>query len=164
MYTRRLRFYFLAVLLLAAGCEVGERHQTTIQRRWPASQIRTVEVVGVDGNLVVEGGPPGEVSLVAHVTSIGVERHQRAENEGYFDTDLSGDTLHIGQKHGRVRIHFPFFVQRKLMIDYSLRVPPSVALDLKMINGRITTRGVDGASDLVTVNGPIDVETAGTSE
>ncbi|HEY3055560.1 MAG TPA: DUF4097 family beta strand repeat-containing protein [Thermoanaerobaculia bacterium] len=151
-------------MLLAAGCVVGERHSATIQRRWPASSIRTIEVVGVNGNLSVEAGTPDEVSLVAHVRSVGVNPSNRAENQGFFETELNGDTLHIGQKSDRVRVHFPFIVRSRLTIDYALRVPPAVALDLKMVNGRITSRGVDGAGEFTTVNGPIDIETGGTNE
>ena len=33
--------------------------------------------------------------------------------------------------------------------------------ELTTVNGRITTRGVDGATDVATVNGTIDVETGG---
>ncbi|HEV8657905.1 MAG TPA: DUF4097 family beta strand repeat-containing protein [Thermoanaerobaculia bacterium] len=164
MNTRLRRVYLLGFVLLAAGCVVGERHAATIQRRWPASSLRTIEVAGVNGNLSVEAGRPEEVLLVAHVRSVGRTPSRRAENQGYFETELSGDTLHIGQKDDRVRVHFPFIIRSKVTIDYALRVPPTVALDLKMINGRITSRGVDGAGEFTTINGPIDIETAGTNE
>ena len=158
------RVYLLGLALLVTACVVGEHHTATIERHWPASSIRTIEVAGVDGSLNVEAGPPNEVSLVAHVRSIGMKPRASAENEGYFDTELNGDTLQITQRDAKMRVHFPFVIRRKMRIDYSLRVPSTVGLDLKMINGRITARGVDGAGEFTTVNGPIDVETGGTNE
>lgn len=163
MNTRVPRLSFACVLLLA-GCVAGERHEATITRHWPASAIRNVEVNGVDGGMDVEAGAPNEVSLVARVHSIGVAPKPNSENQGFFDTDLSGDTLRIGQDKGRVHVGFPFFIRTRLQIDYVLRVPPQVALDLKMINGHIVTRGVDGETEATTVNGPIDVETSGANE
>jgi hypothetical protein len=158
------RLYLLGALLLVVGCAAGERRHAVIQRQWPASAIHTVEVDGVDGSLSVEAGAADQVTLVANVRSVGVEPHQGQDNQGFFDTELSGDTLHIGQQKQRVHISFPFIFRSKLAIDYELRVPPAVALDLKMINGRIASRGVNGATELRTVNGPIEVETGGSNE
>lgn len=155
---------YLPCLVLLAGCVVGSPHNATIQRSWPASEIHTIEVVGVDGSVDVEAGAANQVSLVARVRSVGVEPKPREENQGFFDTELTGDTLRIGQEHGRVHVGFPFVLRSKLQIDYTLRVPPSVALDLKMVNGRVVTRGIDGETEVTTVNGPIDIETAGTNE
>ena len=162
MNTPVQRLYLLAALLLA-GCVAGERRVTTIQRHWPASDIHTIQVAGVDGSLSVEAGSPAEVTLVAHVRSRGHEPRAREENQGYFETDLSGDTLRISERKDHRRGFF-FLWNNRTSIDYELRVPPSVALDLKMVNGRIASRGVDGETDATTVNGPIDVESAGTSE
>jgi hypothetical protein len=163
MNTRVNRLYLLAALILA-GCTAGERRVVTIQRHWPASAIKTIEVDGVDGSLNVEAGSADEVTLVAHVRSVGIGPKQSEENSGYFDTDLSGDTLRIAQQRARRHVSFPFLFRNNLTIDYELRVPATVALDMKMINGRIVSRGVDGAMEATTVNGPIEVETAGSNE
>ncbi len=164
MNTRSPRVYLLTALFLTAGCVAGERRQATIQRQWPASAIRTLEVVGVDGSLNIEAGSPEQVTLVARVTSLGVTPKQNEENQGYFETELSGDTLRIGQRKERVRVGFPFVVRTKVAIDYELHVPPTVALDLKMVNGRVMSRGIDGVTEVTTVNGPIDIETGGSNE
>ena len=158
------RLSLFGALLVITGCAAGERHYEVIQRQWPASAIRTVEVDGVDGSLSVEAGAADQVTLVAHVRSAGIEPRNREDNHGYFDTDLSGDTLRIGQQRPRTRVGFPFIFRAKMEIDYELRVPPTVALDLKMINGRIASRGVNGATEMTTVNGPIEVETGGSNE
>lgn len=151
-------------LLLLMGCAAGERRQAVIQRQWPASAIHTVEVDGVDGSLSVEAGAADRVTLVARIRTVGVEPHPRQDNQGFFDTEVSGDTLHIRQRGGRVHVGFPFLFRPKMEIDYELRVPPAVALDLKMINGRIASRGVDGATAVTTVNGRIEVETGGSNK
>lgn len=164
MKTRLPALYLLGLMILAGSCAVGERHHATIQRHWPAAGIRTIEVKGVDGSLSVEAAATEDISLIATVRSIGMNPSSGSENQGYFITDLSGDTLRIGQKKRRVRISFPFFTRTKLSIDYMLRVPPAVALDLKTVNGRIVARGVDGATELTTVNGRIDVEAGGSNE
>jgi hypothetical protein len=158
------RLYLLGAVLLVVGCTAGERRHEVIQRQWPASAIRTVEVDGVDGSLSVEAGSADQVTLVARVRSTGVEPRKRQDNHGYFETELNGDTLHIGQQKPHVHIGFPFFFRAKTEIDYELRVPPTVALDLRMINGRIASHGVNGATEMTTVNGPIEVETGGSSE
>lgn len=49
-------------------------------------------------------------------------------------------------------------------IDYVLQVPASIALDVNTVNGRIAARGIGGETEVVTVNGTIDIETPGTSE
>jgi Putative adhesin len=158
------RLYLLGALLLVVGCAAGERRNEVIQRQWPASAIHTVEVDGVDGSLTVEAGAADTVTLVARVRSVGVEPRKREDNHGYFETELSGDTLRIGERRSRVHIGFPFIFRSRMEIDYELRVPPTVALDLKMINGRVTSRGVNGATEVTTVNGPIEVETGGSNE
>ena len=160
----RFSTLYLPCLLLLTGCVVGTEHDATIQRRWPASEIHSIEVSDVDGSLDVQAGAPNEITLVAHVRAIGIEPKPREDNQGFFETELSGDTLRVGQDRGRVHIGFPFVLRSKLQIDYTLRVPQSVALDLKMVNGRVQTRGIDGETDVTTVNGPIDIETSGTNE
>lgn len=164
MNTRAIRlFIFVAVALTA--CSGRERRVVTIARHWPASAIRTVEVNGVDGSLSVDAGSANEVSLVAHIRAVGVEAQPRVENQGFFDTDLSGDTLYISQPNAKSRFNIPFIFGRdKLSIDYELRVPATVALNLKMINGRIASRGIDGAQEARTINGTIDLETPGSTE
>jgi len=84
------------------------------------------------------------------------------ENLGYFTTELNGDTLVIGRRNEH---HFRFFsFGNETRVDYELRVPASVALDLRTVNGRIATHGVDGEMKAVTVNGRVNIDTPGSSE
>jgi DUF4097 and DUF4098 domain-containing protein YvlB len=161
------------MLVLAAGCDgrAEARHRssskitTTINRSWPAAEIRALEVFEVDGSVKVEAVQTNEIKLVA--TARGdFELKKGEENDGLFETRLEGDTLRIGRREKRNRdwdFHF-FFDRNEKRIDYVLQVPPAVALELKTVNGRVTTRGGDAETLVTTVNGKIDIETSGSHE
>lgn len=163
MNSRHARVYLIAAALAASGCVAPERYEATIQRSWPADAIRSVKVDEVDGSLKVQAGDAKQIVLVAHVKSRGIAP-TREENSGYFKTEISGDTLRIGQRRKRAHVSFPFVRGPRLQIDYTLQVPRTVSLDLKTVNGRIAARGVDGENNFTTVNGAIELETSGTNE
>ena len=156
MNIRVQTFYLLAATLLATGCAVGERHQVTVRREWPAAAIERLEVHGVNGDLRVEAANGDQVTLVADVKARGVAP-SGDQNRGYFETTLEGNTLRIVQKRRAMGRVFPFGGSR-LEIDYALQVPPRLALDLTTVNGRIATRGMVGETNLKSVNGTIDSE------
>lgn len=166
MNSRNRKLYSLLVAaLLIAGCDEGERYATTISRSWPASSIHRLEIREVAGTVVVDGSATDTVTLVANVRSRGIQPKDNEENQGFFRTELSRDTLSIGRRDGRnVVVHVPFFKHDSVTVDYTLHVPQSLALEVRTVTGRITTKGIDGEIQLNTVNGPIDVETLGSSE
>ena len=130
----------------------------TITRNWPATSIRELRVFEVDGSISVEAAATSDISLVA--TAIGdLEIKKGVENDGLFETTLEGDTLRIGRKEhdrDRVKFHIPFLFGRdEKRIDYVLRVPPTVMLEVMTVNGRIVTRGVEGETQATTVNGQV---------
>ena len=160
------RVYLPAALaLLTLGCAMGERRVDTITRSWPADGIKRLDVNGIDGSVDVTAGSTNEIALVAHIRARNFRPDPRKENKGYFVTSIEGDTLTIGRQHG-VRIHSPFFFfsSHDVEISYELKVPPSLDLELKTVNGRLATRGTDGGIQATTVNGSVDIETAGTRE
>lgn len=174
--------YLLPIVMLAlfgaTACDRAEGRSSrrdrgdsasvaTITRNWPASSIRELRVFEIDGSISVEAVPTSEISLVA--TAHGdLEIHKGVENDGLFETRLEGDTLRIGRrekKRGRFKFDIPFlFGHEEKRIDYVLRVPPSVTLEVMTVNGKIVTRGVEGETQATTVNGRIDIETAGLNE
>lgn len=162
---RTTKFYLIALAMLAVSCDaVHERHATTITRSWPAADIDIVQLTESNGSVTVDADSPNEVKLVATVRSYkprGI--HKDDPNRGFFKTEISGGALRIYQRKRKVEFGIPFFGDHT-QIDYELRVPPAVALELKTVNGRITTRGTEGEAELITVNGGIDAETAGTQE
>lgn len=165
MNTRTRTIYSLAALLVAAGCGVtAERRISHVSRTWPAGQVRRIEVREVEGTINVTGGEPGQISLVADVRSR-LAPHRNEENDGYFRTELSGDTLVIGRRNERHHsISFFGLGGNDTRVDYELRVPPSVSVDLHTVNGRIATRGINGETTANTVNGSVNVESPGMSE
>jgi len=153
--------YSLSALLLVAGCSVMERHTARIARQWPAGTIRHIEVREIDGAINIEAGAESEITLDATVKSR-ISPRNGQENQGYFRTEVQGDTLVIGQKsEHRFRL---FSFGNDTRVDYELRVPASIALDLRTVNGRIATHGVDGEMKAVTVNGRVNIDTPGSSE
>lgn len=158
----------LTAIVAASGCDHAERrasnaHRATITRNWPASGIIQVKVFEVSGSITVEAVPGNEISLLASAEG-DLEVKKGEENDGLFKTEIVGDTLRIGRtREKRKGWSFPvFWGSDDLEIDYVLKVPPSVALDVSTVNGRIATRGTEGETEASTVNGSIDIETAGT--
>lgn len=168
---RRAHSLYLLLALAAAGCGQVEGRTgrdtgtVTINRTWPASQIHELEVFEIDGSVTVDAVATSEISLVAKASG-DLEIKPGEENQGLFETTVDGQTLRIGRRESRRR-GFDFdvlFGRDDMEIDYVLRVPASVSLEVKTINGRITTKGVEGETMASTVNGPIDIETAGLKE
>ncbi|MEA2239181.1 MAG: hypothetical protein QOC81_3905 [Thermoanaerobaculia bacterium] len=163
MNAKSRAFYSLSAMLLLAGCgAVMERRVTHIDRRWPATMIRHIEVREIDGAINIEAGSDSEIRMDATVRSRLAPKNEK-ENLGYFTTEINGDTLTIGRRDQHR--HFVLFrFGNDTRVDYELRVPASIALDLHTINGRISTRGVDGGMKAVTVNGRVNIETPGSNE
>lgn len=159
----RRRFIYSLLSIAVAGCgAVGERRESTMQRQWPAAAIRNIEVREVDGTITVDAAPANDIAMTAHVVSHGMPP-KREENEGYFRTEVDGDTLTIRRNESRRHFNF-FFDTDRLRIDYTLRVPPSIAVNLHTVNGRINVTGVAGESTITTVNGRINAAVAGSNE
>jgi len=159
----------LAGFLLTAACNHervhgagGSEKTVTINRTWPAAAIENLQVAGVDGTISVEAADTNEISLVA-VASGDLELKADKDNQGIFDTTVDGNTLRIGRQqktNRRFRINLGWNRERT-RIQYTLKVPAKVSLDVTTVNGRIVTRGIEGNTEANTVNGSIDVEVAG---
>jgi len=163
MNTRKQHLYSLLAPLLLVSCVAGEQKTTHIARTWPASGIRRIEVHEVDGGIRVVAADTNTIALDATVHSWSRRADPQKENQGYFETRVEGDTLIIGRRE-KLHIGLPIFKFDKLAIDYELKVPQQLALALHTVNGRIETHGVDGETDVNTVNGSIAVDTPGSNE
>jgi len=161
---RSKKHYLLVTALLATACGVvGERHHETITRVWPSDGIKQINLHEVNGSVEIEGTTSNQVSLVAEVRSRGVAADPKKENNGFFETHVDGDTLDIGRR-GERGFHFHLFDRDDVSVDYTLKVPKSCGLELRTVNGRVETRGIEGETRVVTVNGTIDLENSGSQE
>ena len=157
MNSQGRKIYSLLALALA-GCVARERHVSYVQKSWPSSAIKRVEVREVDGTINVHGGATDKILLSARVRSYGKVKEET------FRADIEGDTLLIGRgSRHRIRIGF-FSGWNEPRIDYDVTVPANVELKLSTVNGHIETRGVAGETAATTVNGSLDLETEGTKE
>ncbi len=161
MNSRKQHLYSPLIALLLVGCVAGERRTTHITRTFDATSIKRIELREVNGEIHVDAVSPNSVSLDAEVRSWGHPPDPKKENQGYFETKIEGDTLVIGRKQSH---HFSWFENDRLSIDYDLKVPPQVALEVRAVNGRVVSRGVNGETDVTTVNGLIDLECPGSNE
>jgi hypothetical protein len=162
MNSRSRIVYSIGIALLLAGCGAVEQKRSHYQRTWPATGIRRIEIREVSGSITVEAGTTDRVQMSAAVVARGRDPQKGKENDGYFTTEVSGDTLIIDTVR-RNRRHF-FFTGPEVRVDYELQVPAQVALELETINGRIATRGIDGEMRATTVNGQVDLEATGNNE
>ena len=165
MNNRRRSVYLLGFILLAAcGREsiIGAKRTIAIHRSWPAAGIHEIRLFEVSGTVKIEAAPVDQITLDARVRGR-LRPRQDAENQGLFKTELDGDTLRISRRQRKKHFHF-FFDRENVHIDYVLRVPASMDLDVRTVNGRIATRGIDGETDVSTVNGSIDVEVTGKQQ
>ena len=154
--------YSLLAVSLAAACVPLEHHTARFENKWPATTIARLDVHEVNGTIAVDGNSPAEISLVAVVHARGVNPDPKKEYQGHFTTELDGDTLTIRTKGDRHGIHFGW--GRDVRVDYELRVPPTVALKLVTVNGRIETRAIAGETAATTINGEVDIEATGSNE
>jgi hypothetical protein len=138
-----------------------EQHTARFEKKWPATTVTRLNIREIDGTISVDGNSPGEVSMVAAIHARGVRPDPKKDYQGYFLTELDGGTLTIRTPHEH-GVHFGW--GRDVRIDYELRVPPSVALELRTVNGRIETRAIAGQTAASTVNGEVDIEATGSNE
>jgi Putative adhesin len=164
----------LAGVLASAGCDHAHARSSsksaakktlTINKSWPAAGIQNIRVAEVDGSITVEAAKTTEITLEA-VAEGDLELKPGQENQGLFQTAVEGDTLRIGREHRenrKFRISF-LWDDDDMRIRYTLKVPATVSLDMNTVNGRIATRGIEGATEATSVNGTIDVEVAGIND
>jgi len=164
MNSRQPIIYSLAAILLATSCgSQMERRMVRIERQWPAQSVRRIEVREVDGTITVDAGASDQITLSATVRSRNRAKPS-ADNQGFFLSQIEGDSLVIGRRHEHTTIIFPFWNGSDTRVDYALHVPANVEVDLHTVTGRITTHGVAGETRATTVNGVVDIETPGTAE
>src|SRR5688572_18502792 len=88
MNARTRNLYLLAGLMLVAACGrehiVRSKGTATINRSWPAAEIRHIKVFEVSGTVKVEAAPVQQIVLVA-TASGDLDIKNGAENQGLFE-------------------------------------------------------------------------------
>src|SRR6266550_2552768 len=135
MNSRKRLIYSLLTILFAAGCNVvGERKVVHISKQWPAAGVKHIEVNEIDGTINVEASETNEITMNA-VVRTRIPSKPNEENQGFFRTELEGDTLTIGRKSDHHwGVHFG--IGDEYSVTYELRVPSSVSLELRTVNGK----------------------------
>ena len=95
MNTHGRAIYSLLAVTLVAGCVPLEQHSARFEKKWPATTIARLDVHEIDGTISVDGNSPGEITMVAVVHARGVRPDPQKEYQGYFRTELDGDTLTV---------------------------------------------------------------------
>jgi len=149
----RLLILLLASLVVAGCYEVEPKISETVSETWPAAEIRTLELEGLNGTINVSSGPADQIRMDADI------RANRPAKQ-LLEMSVADGVLRIHEKHQRRR-GFPFSFMRtsSTRVDYEIVVPESLELDLQTTNGRILTQGVRGEQKLGSVNGRIEVST-----
>ena len=154
--------YSLLAVTFVAGCVPLEQHTARFEKKWPATNVTHLDVKEIDGTISVDGNSPGEITMVAVVHARGVRPNSQKEYQGYFQTELDGSTLTVRTPGEHQHMHFGW--GRDVRVDYEIRVPPTVALELRTVNGRIETRAIAGQTAASTINGEVDIEATGLNE
>ena len=69
MRTNRLAVPILAALLVA-GCVQSEHRVTdTVDRTWPAAEVRNLDLEGMNGSITITAGTDSEIHMTARVTA-----------------------------------------------------------------------------------------------
>jgi len=154
----------MAIAIMVTAC-VGpdgrSRSRVSIQKRWPAGQIRAIHVESTNGNIVVKAGNNSEINMEARVGSRRGMTPEQLEGK-YLQTSIHDGTLWIKERRrtkGNV-IVLPF-PRHSVATDFNLMVPVGTRVTLENINGKLNMQGIEGASFLKSVNGSITIVTPG---
>jgi hypothetical protein len=169
---RRLRpgVLFLAIgaglIGLASGSHAwaGDRDPAKHQGwNWSGTLAsgRTLEIHGINGDIVAEPSPGDRVEVVADKSG---RRHDPAEVRIEVNQDTDGVTIcavypgqrsPCGERGSGWNSH-----DNDVRVDFMVRVPAGVTFAANTVNGAIRTRSLGGPVRASTVNGACDIETS----
>ncbi len=139
----------LATLLAAAPAWAGPGPlDETFQRTYPMPSRGQVTLANVNGSVRIEGWEKDYVEVRAVKRSLGESRDlQRVR----IEVETLPQALNI-------RTRYPENNPAGVEVEYRIKVPYQVSLSrVETVNGNVFVSGMDGAGDLLTVNGDVDV-------
>lgn len=147
-----VHFLSVAVLLLAAAPvwagPLPASYDETFQQTYPIPARGDVTLTNLNGSVRIEGWEKNDVEVHAVKRSLGQTRDlQRVR----IDVEVQPRALHI-------RTRYPEDNPAEVEVEYRIKVPYQVSLSrVETINGSVLVSGMEGAGDLRTVNGDVDV-------
>jgi len=142
----------LIFILLALGCELGEKYQRTIHLSESLEPGRQFAADTHNGSIRVTGAQTGVCSVTARITGRGStveEARKVAENI----------KIRLEYSEGRLtaRIDKPARLEQQYYsIDYEIQLPSGTGLEFETHNGSIKVEKVTGPIRVSTHNGGID--------
>jgi hypothetical protein len=126
---------------------------------------RTLEINGVNGEIVAEPGTGDRVEVVADKHG---RKHDPALVRIKVNQDSEGVTIcavYPGKSSPCEPMHLDFSDRANdVEVDFHLKVPPGVAFSANNVNGSVRVRGLSGTLKVRTVNGECEIETAGSGQ
>ena len=123
--------------------------QETFEKRYTVEGIPSVNIGNVHGQVTVQPGEAGEVSITA-VKHEG-ERADRTEIEIWQEADGSVHARARQEESGKL---FSLW-NRPARVDFSVRVPPEVNLAVKCVSADLEVHGLRGELQFKSVSGRI---------
>jgi DUF4097 and DUF4098 domain-containing protein YvlB len=123
----------------------GPEQTERFSRRIKIGRDGRLSVTNIAGNIVVTAGSGDEVSIDA------VKRTRGGSG------DLAGVRIDVDERPGRVDVRTTHTRNGndRVSVDYTIVVPPGVAVEARSISGDITVRSVQGAVRAETISGNV---------
>ena len=145
----------LLALGLVAGCSSSfsspqATGEVTRDATADTAGVTSLSLVTDNAAVTVEPWPQAQVNA-----------HVRLQARGTSDADvqqrLGATSLALRREGSTLRVDVTMPPERVTAQEFTLRLPATLALDLRTSNGAISVRGITGAVALHTANGAIDV-------
>jgi hypothetical protein len=151
---RRLVVALTLLWLLPLGCTPQQASgEVTREETASAANLTALRLVTDNASVTVETWERPDVTVSARVRASGASSGEVQQRLDATRLVLRPDGTTLG-----VDLELP--PNRAAAQSFTVRLPTSLALDVRTTNGPVSVSGVRGALDVHTVNGPIDVNGA----
>lgn len=142
----------------------AERLEETFKKQIPAENISFLSIENQNGNIDVEGWDQNVIEIIAHkrVRASNSERAREMMDRLEIDVRTVGDRVEIVTIHPRDHKRNSGFLSwlfdgndGSSSVEYSVKIPVKMDLDLNSTNGGINLNKCSGQIDLRTTNGKI---------
>ncbi len=161
---KSIYLYFIPLILLCTlfiGCDVdsiikNDTYAISFEKDISAEGVQKIIVDNVDGNIDIRIHKRNEIAINAekHVTANTMDDARDFSRRVDVDVYREGDVLHIDTE-------FPHSKSRSIGevgVDYEIRVPQKMHVEIFDTNGDVTVQDINGDVDITTTNGDINVD------